>query len=88
MNGIATCIILAAGFYDHHIVRELLKECNKMCLFDHPHILTLKGVCLDGGPVPYLIMPFMANGSLLSYLRNNRNSIVIDKDDCEEKLNN
>lgn len=61
MNGIATCIILAAGFYDHQMVRELLKECKKMCSFDHPNILTLRGMCLDGGPIPYLIMPFMAN---------------------------
>ena len=86
MNGTATCIILAAGFYDHQMVRELLKECKKMCSFDHPNILTLRGMCLDGGPIPYLIMPFMANGSLLSYLRNNRKSIVIDKDDGEEKV--
>ena len=57
-----------------------------MCTFDHPNVLTLKGVCLDGGPAPYLVMPFMANGSLLSYLRNNRNSIVIAEDHSEEEV--
>ena len=80
-------ICCSTGFYDTHMVREMLKECSKMCSFDHPNVLTLKGVCLDGGPAPYLVMPFMANGSLLTYLRNNRKSIVIAKDQCEEEVN-
>ena len=46
--------------------------------FDHPNVLSLKGVCLDGGPVPYIIMPFMTNGSLQSYLKENRESLVMD----------
>ena len=57
-----------------------------MYKFDHPNILTLKGVCLDGGPAPYIIMPFMANGSLLMYLHKKRDSLIItegDKDDEE-----
>ena len=48
-----------------------------MSKFDHPNVLTLKGVCLDGGPAPYIIMPFMANGNLLTYLKNNRTNLVI-----------
>ena len=74
------------GFYDKTTVRELMKECSKMHKFDHPNVLTLKGVCLDGGPAPFIIMPFMANGSLLTYLHKKRNSLVItegDKDDEE-----
>ena len=56
-----------------------------MYKFDHPNVLTLKGVCLDGGPAPYLVMPFMANGSLLSYLHRNRDTlVVINKDDDDE----
>ena len=39
--------------------------------------MALKGVCLDGGPVPYVILPYMANGSLLSYIRKERNSLVL-----------
>ena len=45
--------------------------------FNHLHILTLKGVCLDGGPAPYIIMPFMVNGSLLAYLKENRDKLVV-----------
>ena len=34
-------------------------------------------IYLDGGPAPYIIMPFMANGSLLAYLRKNRKTLVL-----------
>ena len=71
---------------------NLLKECAKMKKFDHPNVLSLKGVCLDGGPIPYIIMPFMTNGSLLSYLKENRESLVIgtsltDPSDVVSKIN-
>ena len=65
------------------MVRDMLKECSRMSTFDHVNILTLKGVCLDGGPAPYIIMPFMANGSLLGYLKKNRSSLVISSEDAD-----
>ena len=46
--------------------------------FDHPNVLQLVGVCLDGGPAPYIIMPFMANGSLLSHLKEERENLVVE----------
>ena len=45
--------------------------------FDHPNVLTLIGVCLDGGPAPFIIMPFMKNGSLLDYLKKNRGTLIV-----------
>ena len=65
------------GFYDDNAVRELLQECVKMSEFHHPNVLSLRGVCLDGGPVPFIITPFMSNGSLLSYLKKNREKLVV-----------
>ena len=59
----------------------MLKECAKMYRFNHPNVLTLKGVCLDGGPAPFIIMPFMANGNLLSYLKNQRPKLVVSNND-------
>ena len=70
-------IIFTSGFYDGTTVRDMLRECSKMSKFDHPNVLTLQGVCLDGGPAPYIIMPFMANGNLLTYLKNNRKNLVV-----------
>ena len=74
------------GFYDKTTVRELMKECSKMYKFDHPNVLTLKGVCLDGGPAPFIIMPFMANGSLINYLHKKRDSLVITKGDEDDEV--
>ena len=59
-------------------MENLLKECVRMQALDHPNVLKLSGVCLDGGPAPYIIMPFMANGSLLNYLQDNREYLVVD----------
>ena len=65
----------------------MMKECSKMYKFDHPNVLTLRGICLDGGPAPYIIMPFMANGSLLAYLHKNRDSLVaVHKDEEDEEV--
>ena len=55
-----------------------------MSTFDHVHVLTLKGVCLDGGSAPYIIMPFMAHGSLLAYLKKNKKTLVISHEDADE----
>ena len=59
-------------------MKDLLKECAKMKEFDHPNVLKLRGVCLDGGPAPYVIMPFMQCGSLQGYLKENRGTLVIE----------
>ena len=68
-----TCI----GFIDDGAVEELLRECEKMKNFNHLHVMTIKGICLDGGPVPFLILPYMANGSLLSYIRKEQGNLVV-----------
>ena len=39
--------------------------------------MTLKGVRLDGRPVPYIVLPYMANGSLLSYLKKERSNLTV-----------
>ena len=51
-----------------------------MATLDHPNVLTLIGVCLDGGPAPYIVMPFMFNGSLHSHLKKERSNLVISPD--------
>ena len=66
-----------SGFFEQELICDLLEECNKMKEFNHPNVLSLRGVCLDGGPAPFIIMPFMTNGSLLSYLKENRESLII-----------
>ena len=48
---------------------------------NHPNILRLIGICVDGGAAPFIITPFMENGSLLSYLRKNRNTFLLPTED-------
>ena len=71
---------LQIGFFDESAIRELLGECAKMSTFNNPNVLTVKGICLDGGPLPYIVMPYMANGSLLSFLKKERSTLVLMKD--------
>ena len=75
---------LILGFLEKELVKDLLRECAKMKEFNHPNILELRGVCLDGGPAPYIIMPFMTNGSLLSHLKDNRASLVLDPSSTDQ----
>ena len=44
---------------------------------DHLHVLTLIGLC---------VMPFMANGSLLFYLKANRKNLLIAEDAQDEMV--
>ena len=53
-----------------------MSESIKMKRFDHPNVISLIGVCVDAGPAPYIIMPFMGNGSLLSYLKKHRTELM------------
>ena len=52
--------------------------------FKHPNVMNLIGVCMDAGPAPYIVMPFMANGSLLSYLRKERPNLLLDENVDED----
>ena len=51
--------------------------------FNHPHIMHLIGVCLDAGVG--VVMPYMANGSTLSYLKKERKTLLLqDEADVEQ----
>ena len=63
-----------------------MEESLKMKQFDHPNVLNVIGVCVDAGPAPYVIMPFMANGSLQSYLRKERSHLIVHEDADEETV--
>ena len=44
---------------------------------EHPHVLNIIGVCVDSGPAPYIIMPFMTNSSLLTYIKKEKINLVV-----------
>ena len=74
---IAISSLLCSGFLDPS---DVLKECLKMKAFIHPHVMGILGICL-ADQAPYIVMPFMANGSLHSYLRKHRADLLISEDE-------
>ena len=63
-------LFLGSGNSD---VNSFLNEALIMKDFNHPNVLSLIGISLENGEFPVVILPFMANGDLLSYIRNERN---------------
>ena len=76
-------MIFPAGDFDQLDVDKFVEESLKMSRFKHAHVMGLIGVCLDAGSAPYIVMPYMANGSLLKYLRRERN-VIIPSDSKDE----
>ena len=54
--------------------------------FKHSHVMGLVGVCLDTGTAPFIIMPYMANGSLLKHLKRERKNVVLSDENDEDEV--
>jgi len=50
-------------------VENFVQEGIIMKNFNHPHVLSLLGLCLGHKKEPMVILPFMANGDLRSYVK-------------------
>ena len=77
----------STGYFDQLEVNKFVEESLKMSRFKHTHVMGLIGVCLDAGSAPYIVMPYMANGSLLQYLKKERNNLVFPEDTEESEVN-
>ena len=55
---------------------KLLKEVTTMLLLNHPNVMSLIGVCFDG-EMPLIIMPYMSNGSVLGYVKQNKGHLLL-----------
>ena len=55
-------------------MKDLVAESSIMKAFDHPNVLPLLGVCIDYDDEDMLkiVIPFMVNGDLKTFLKNNR----------------
>ena len=78
--------ILHSGNFDQAEVDKFVEESLKMSRFKHAHVMGLIGVCLDAGSAPYIVMPYMANGSLLEYLKTHRNKLVFTQDTDDDEV--
>ena len=78
---------ILSGYFDQLEVDKFVEESLKMSRFKHPHVMGLIGVCLDAGTAPYIVMPYMANGNLLQYLKKERDNLVFPEDIEEAEVN-
>ena len=68
---------------------DLFAESTIMLDFDHPNVMKLLGVCFDANDnIPLIILPFMANGDLKSFLtkKRRRESVISNPSDMELPL--
>ena len=61
-------LFLFTGFYSQDDVDDLLVESLKMKQLNHSNVMTLEGVCLDAGPAPFIVLPYMAGICYFSYV--------------------
>jgi serine/threonine protein kinase len=57
------------------IMEEMRSEMEIMKSLQHESIVEIVGICVD--PVPLLIMEFVENGALNSFLRRHQNSMEV-----------
>ena len=69
------CFIITLALFSTGDLEILAKEVSTMLSFEHENVMSLIGVCIDGG-MPLLIMPFMSNGSVLDYVRNHKEKLL------------
>ena len=48
------------GKYDTDEIENFIKESLHMKTLNHTNVMRLVGVCLDAGPSPYIVLPYMA----------------------------
>lgn len=58
-------------------VRKFYEEALLMKDFDHSHVLRLIGVVRGDDSLPLVVLPFMQNGDLLTYIRCGENVSLI-----------
>ena len=64
---------------------KLLKEVATMLSFTHPNVMSLIGVCFDE-EVPLIIMPYMSDGSVLGYVKQNQEKLYFDIQPNQEEV--
>ena len=66
-------IDLLPGYSTKDELKSFLRESTVMRHFDHPNVLGLIGICLNTPDrVPYIVLQYMANADLQTFLKNKR----------------
>ena len=60
-------------------LKSFLNECILMKKLNHPNVLPILGVYLESkneSELPFMVLPFMVNGDLKSYLKQKRKKLT------------
>ena len=60
-------LFLFIGTYSQDDVDDLLVESIKMKQLNNSNVMSLEGVCLDAGPAPFIVLPYMAGMCCYGY---------------------
>lgn len=66
-------------------MEKLTKEIDTMLSFDHPNVMSVIGVIVDR-EMPFLIMPFMAKGSILEYVKHHKGELLHSNEVTEAEV--
>ncbi|XP_019856980.1 PREDICTED: fibroblast growth factor receptor 4-like isoform X2 [Amphimedon queenslandica] len=73
--------------YDSNDMKDLIEESLVMKDLQHPNVMGLIGICLDAGPSPLIVLPYMEGGSLLKYLVKNRDILMTSTSTDNDEIN-
>ncbi|XP_011407098.1 PREDICTED: tyrosine-protein kinase receptor UFO-like [Amphimedon queenslandica] len=73
--------------YSSESMKELIEESLVMKDLQHPNVMGLIGICLDAGPSPLIVLPYMEGGSLLKYLIKNRENLMACTSTDDDEIN-
>ena len=66
----------SVGVFTQTDTKRLAKEVSTMLSFEHRNVMSLIGVCIDGGMPLLIIMPFMFNGSVLDFVKYHKDKFL------------
>jgi serine/threonine protein kinase len=70
-------ILFSASSYSEDGIKSFLDEGLIMRHLSHPNVLKLRGICFDENDLPMILLPFMAKGDLLSYIKDTNNCLTL-----------
>ena len=62
-------------------LKRLVEESQIMARYDHPNVMKLLGVAISQQNTLFIVMPYMAQGCLFSFLRKQRADLTVESDD-------
>ena len=74
------------GLFSPIELKSLVEESLLMSTLNNPNVMMLIGVCIDSHETPYLVMPYMTRGNLLTFLRKNREELMVNDNEENKEM--